>query len=35
VTWAPTTKLAMLVLRGYLFVSVILLAVKAVELGHG
>jgi Mn2+/Fe2+ NRAMP family transporter len=35
VTWAPTTRLAMLVLRGYLLVSVVLLAVKAVELGHG
>ena len=35
VTWAPATRLAMLVLRGYLVVSVLLLIVKAVQLGHG
>jgi hypothetical protein len=33
VAWSPGTKLAMLVLRGYLVVSVILLVVKAVQLG--
>ncbi len=35
VVWAPATRMAMLVLRGYLVVSVLLLAVKAVQLGHG
>jgi Mn2+/Fe2+ NRAMP family transporter len=35
VVWSPGTKLAMLVLRGYLVVSVILLAVKAFQLGTG
>jgi hypothetical protein len=35
VAWAPVTRLAMLVLRGYLVVSVLLLIVKAVQLGHG
>ena len=35
VVWAPVTRLAMLVLRGYLVVSVLLLIVKAVQLGHG
>jgi Mn2+/Fe2+ NRAMP family transporter len=35
VVWAPTTRLAMLVLRGYLVISVILLIVKAIQLGHG
>jgi Mn2+/Fe2+ NRAMP family transporter len=33
VAWSPETRLAMLVLRGYLVVSVVLLAVKAVQLG--
>ena len=32
---APATRLAMLVLRGYLVISVILLIVKAIQLGHG
>ena len=35
VQWSAGTKLAMLLLRGYLFVSVILLAVKAIQLGGG
>jgi Mn2+/Fe2+ NRAMP family transporter len=35
VQWSPATKLGMLLLRGYLVVSVILLAVKAVQLGGG
>jgi hypothetical protein len=35
VVWPPTTRLAMLVLRGYLVVSVLLLIVKAVQLGRG
>ena len=35
VQWSPGTKLGMLLLRGYLVVSVILLAVKAVQLGGG
>jgi Mn2+/Fe2+ NRAMP family transporter len=35
VVWAPATRLAMLVLRGYLVVSVLLLIVKAVQLGRG
>ena len=35
VQWSAGTKLAVLVLRGYLVVSVILLAVKAVQLGGG
>jgi len=35
VQWSPVTKLAVLLLRGYLVVSVILLAVKAVQLGGG
>jgi Mn2+/Fe2+ NRAMP family transporter len=33
VSWSPGTKLAILLLRGYLVVSVLLLIVKAVELG--
>jgi Mn2+/Fe2+ NRAMP family transporter len=33
VVWSPGTRLAMLVLRGYLVISVILLAVKAIQLG--
>jgi hypothetical protein len=35
VQWSPGTKLGMLLLRGYLVVSVILLAVKAIQLGGG
>jgi Mn2+/Fe2+ NRAMP family transporter len=35
VVWSPGTRLAMLVLRGYLVISVVLLAVKAVQLGGG
>jgi hypothetical protein len=35
VAWAPATRLAMLVLRGYLVISVILLIVKAIQLGGG
>jgi len=35
VQWSPETKLAVLLLRGYLVVSVILLAVKAIQLGGG
>jgi hypothetical protein len=35
VVWSPGTRLAMTLLRGYLVVSVILLIVKAVELGGG
>jgi Mn2+/Fe2+ NRAMP family transporter len=35
VVWSPGTKLGMLLLRGYLVVSVILLVVKAVQLGGG
>jgi Mn2+/Fe2+ NRAMP family transporter len=35
VAWRPGTKLAMAVLRGYLVVSVLLLIVKAVQLGGG
>ncbi len=35
VVWSPGTKLAMLVLRGYLVISVLLLVVKAVQLGGG
>ena len=33
VQWSPATKLAMLLLRGYLVISVVLLVVKAVQLG--
>jgi Mn2+/Fe2+ NRAMP family transporter len=33
VSWSPGTKLAILLLRGYLLVSVLLLIVKAVQLG--
>ena len=33
--WSPGRKIAMLALRGYLLVSVILLIVKAVQLGGG
>ena len=35
VTWSTGTKLGVLVLRGYLVVSVLLLIVKAVQLGGG
>jgi Mn2+/Fe2+ NRAMP family transporter len=35
VSWSTGTKLAVLVLRGYLVVSVLLLIVKAVQLGGG
>ena len=35
VEWSPAVKLAVLLLRGYLVISVILLAVKAVQLGGG
>ncbi len=35
VTWSPHTKLAMVVLRGYLVLSVLLLIVKAVQVGTG
>ena len=35
VQWSPGIKLGMLLLRGYLVISVILLAVKAVQLGGG
>jgi hypothetical protein len=33
VTWSPGTKLGMALLRGYLVISVLLLVVKAVQLG--
>jgi hypothetical protein len=33
VQWSPATKLAMLLLRGYLVISVVLLVVKAVQIG--
>jgi hypothetical protein len=35
VQWSAGTKLAMLVLRGYLVISVLLLIVKAVQIGRG
>jgi Mn2+/Fe2+ NRAMP family transporter len=35
VAWSPGTKLGMLLLRGYLVISVVLLVVKAVQLGGG
>ncbi|HWF80250.1 MAG TPA: NRAMP family divalent metal transporter [Streptosporangiaceae bacterium] len=35
VAWSPGTKLGVLLLRGYLVVSVLLLIVKAVQLGSG
>jgi Mn2+/Fe2+ NRAMP family transporter len=35
VQWSAGTKLAVLVLRGYLVISVLLLIVKAVQIGHG
>ena len=34
VQWSPATKMAVLTLRGYLVISVLLLIVKAVQLGH-
>ena len=33
--WSPGTKLGVLMLRGYLVISVLLLIVKAVQLGTG
>jgi hypothetical protein len=33
-TWSPGRKAAMLLLRGYLVVAVLLLVVKTVQLGH-
>ncbi len=35
VTWSPGTKLGMIGLHGYLVVSVLLLIVKAIQLGGG
>ncbi len=35
VAWSPTTKVGILLLRGYLVISVLLLVVKAVQLGGG
>jgi len=35
VAWSPGTKLGVLLLRGYLVVSIILLIVKAIQLGGG
>jgi Mn2+/Fe2+ NRAMP family transporter len=35
VQWSPGTKLSMLMLRGYLVVSVLLLIVKAIQVGTG
>jgi hypothetical protein len=35
VEWSSGTKMGVLLLRGYLVVSVLLLIVKAVELGGG
>ena len=35
VAWSPATKLAVLLLWGYLVVSVLLLAVKAIQIGTG
>jgi uncharacterized membrane protein len=35
VEWSPGTKLGVLMLRGYLVISVLLLIVKAVQLGGG
>ena len=32
--WSPGRKAAMLLLRGYLVVAVLLLVVKTVQLGH-
>jgi hypothetical protein len=33
--WSLSRKVTMLTLRGYLVVSVVLLIIKAVRLGHG
>ena len=35
VAWSPGTKLGMALLRGYLVISVLLLVVKAIQLGSG
>jgi hypothetical protein len=35
VTWSPATRLTMALLWGYLAISVLLLIVKAVQLGGG
>ena len=35
VQWSPATKLAMLLLRGYLVISVVLLIVKSIEISRG
>ncbi len=35
VQWSPGTKLGVLLLRGYLVISVVLLIVKAIQLGGG
>jgi Mn2+/Fe2+ NRAMP family transporter len=35
VVWSPGTKLGMLLLRGYLVISVVLLVIKAIQLGGG
>jgi Mn2+/Fe2+ NRAMP family transporter len=35
VTWSPETRLGMIVLRGYLIISVLLLVVKAIQIGGG
>jgi hypothetical protein len=35
VQWSAGTKIGMLVLRGYLVISVLLLIVKAVQIGRG
>ena len=35
VEWSAGTKLGMLLLRGYLVISVLLLIVKAVQIGQG
>ncbi|HEY2441935.1 MAG TPA: hypothetical protein VGI31_02250, partial [Streptosporangiaceae bacterium] len=34
VTWSPGTRLGMMCLRGYLVISVVLLAIKAAQIGH-
>jgi Mn2+/Fe2+ NRAMP family transporter len=35
VTWAPGTKVGMMCLRGYLLIAVVLLAIKAAQVGGG
>ena len=35
VTWSPAVKLSMLALRGYLVIAVLLLLIKAIQLGTG